>query len=487
MRAQRGHIGGSGLATLLSSQRIPPIYVVAFAMLAGDALGNAHLSVPFWLAVAVAIAAALAFLFRRANLGIALVAIGIAAAAGGSVHEVLDAPPPASSIRRLGDGVEAILEGRLVREVERYQGRLHLFLKVERAARVNQSLAPASGLVRVTLLHPEDSDYRIGDELRVTAKLRYPRNLGDPGEFDYEAYLAREGITATAVVQERAAIELVARAWLFPSSAIESIRARLGALIDSNLDYPEREEMRALVIGDRGGIGRDLRETFALTGMAHLLVISGLHLSLVAAAAFAAMRMILSILAPVVIIRGWGNKLAACAAMIAVTCYAAIAGHHVSTIRALVMVLSYAAAVMLDRSREVLASLAAAAIVICLWLPGSTADIGFQLSFASVLAIVLGMRRYKAWWRRNRERVDAWSPDLQRLARVTAAVGGYVAVSFWALIGTAALTAYHFNQFSTVGIAANAVVVPIMAGGGAVGGLCGALLSVMSPSGGARW
>src|SRR5277367_6981772 len=99
--------------------------------------------------------------------------------------------------------------------------------------------------------------------------------------------------------------------------------------------------MRALVIGDSGGIGRELRETFALTGMAHLLVISGLHLSLVAAAAFAAVRLTLSILAPVVMIRGWGNKIAAGAAMIAVLCDAAIAGHHVSTVRALIMVLSY--------------------------------------------------------------------------------------------------------------------------------------------------
>ena len=83
--------------------------------------------------------------------------------------------------------------------------------------------------------------------------------------------------------------------------------------------------------------------------------------------------------------RGYANKFAAAAAALAVCAYAAIAGHHVSTIRALVMVLSYAMAIMIDRSRELIASLALAALIICLTLPASTADIGFQLSFASVL------------------------------------------------------------------------------------------------------
>jgi competence protein ComEC len=171
--------------------------------------------------------------------------------------------------------------------------------------------------------------------------------------------------------------------------------------------------------------------------------------------------------------------------MVAVIGFAALAGHRLSTMRAMVMVLTYAAAVMLDRTREVLASLALAAIVICLWLARSTADIGFQLSFTSVLAIVLGMRRYEGWWRRNRERVSALAPDLGRLVRVAAAIGGYVAVSFWALIGTAALTAYHFNQISLVGVAANAVVVPIFAGGGMIGGISGVVVSFVSPTAGA--
>ena len=155
--------------------------------------------------------------------------------------------------------------------------------------------------------------------------------------------------------------------------------------------------------------------------------------------------------------RGYANKFAAIAAMLAVCAYASIAGHHVSTIRALVMVLAYMMAVTIDRSSEAIASLALAAIVICVALPGSTADIGFQLSFVSVIAIVLGMRRFAAWF--------AAPQAPRRLAGEPSSHGwtfaefaaGYLAVSFWAMVGTAPLTAFHFNQFAIVGLVANAV------------------------------
>src|SRR6202035_4526188 len=156
--------------------------------------------------------------------------------------------------------------------------------------------------------------------------------------------------------------------------------------------------------GDRGGIGRDLRERFALTGLAHMLVISGLHLGFVAAAAFSLVRFLMMFF-PALAARGYANKSGALGAALAASAYAALAMPHVSTARALVMVLAYTLAVIADRARALLASLALAAIVICLALPGSTADIGFQLSFASVLAIVLGTRRF-APWRQRRFGID---------------------------------------------------------------------------------
>ncbi|MFI5352641.1 MAG: DNA internalization-related competence protein ComEC/Rec2 [Candidatus Binatales bacterium] len=469
------------LAHLLPISEIPPIYCVALAIVAGDGLGNLGAGLPLSCAIIAAIGAAALLLARHPAAGISIALLGIAAASTIPVHELLAPPLGSVSIRRFADGARVTIEGRLVREAEPYHGRTHLYVGVERAGEAPAAMQPARGTVRVTALYP--AGFKIGEQVRVTSRIRFPRNYGNPDEFDYEAYQAREAVAATMVVTEApgragssSEIESIGYARRWPASAIEEIRARIGASIDANLESPEREEMRALLIGDQGGIDESLRDDFALTGMAHLLVISGLHLSFVAAATFAAARLVLALF-PILMIRGYANKLAAIAAAVAVTAYAAIAGHHVSTARALVMVLAYLFAVMIDRAREVPASLALAAIVICFAIPGSTADIGFQLSFVSVIAIVLGMRRF-ARWRERRLAVSGLALVRESIGRRAAAVIlGYCAVSFWAMLGTAPLTAYHFNQFAMVGVIANAVVVPVMGFAGVTLGLAGAATS----------
>jgi competence protein ComEC len=147
-----------------------------------------------------------------------------------------------------------------------------------------------------------------------------------------------------------------------------------------------------------------------------------------------------------------------------------------------VIVLAYALAIIVDRARALLASLALAAIVICFAMPGSTADIGFQLSFVSVLAIVLGMRRFAPWWRSRFAVRDPSEHAPSWIKRAGAAVAGYIAVSFWALLGVAPLTARHFNQFSVVGVVANAITVPVIAIGGVICGLAACAIGVILPA-----
>lgn len=458
--------------------RFPPIYAVAIALLAGDSLGNWRIFVPLWVAGALGAAALLLFIAARRGAGVAIALAAIAASATVPVHAILSPEADPMSLRNFPDGAMLTIEGRLAREAESFPDKMRLYLDADRARQGAAQLVPVHGMVRITLLNP--GAWRVGDEVRVSGRIRFPRNFGDPGEFDYENFMARSGICATmlAAGPSRAApaIELLSRHYSFPASTVESVRARIAAFIDRNLDDPAASEMRALLIGDRGGIDRGMHEVFGRTGMAHMLVISGLHLSMVAGAMFALVRMLI-LLIPALGERGLANKLAALAAAAAVCAYAAVAGHHVSTTRALVMVLAYMLAVIIDRPREAVASLALAAIVILVAIPGSSADIGFELSFASVLSIVLGMRRFSAWIARRRvERGFAGiSPSHGEIAWEWAL--GYVAVSFWAMLGVAPLTAYYFNQFSLVGLAANAVVVPIMGFGGTVLGLFAAAVS----------
>jgi competence protein ComEC len=348
---------------------------------------------------------------------------------------------PAYSVRNFSDGIAVTLEGRINRAAQQYPDREYVFVDVERAGAAGSKLEASSGTVRLTVVGAS-APARVGDEVRVAGVLRFARNFGDPGEFDYAGYLARQGIAGTMVlnVSRRERLAVIGYRREFPTSQIAAICARIGAFIDANLGGEERAEMRALVIGDRGGIGEPLRQRFALTGLAHMLVISGLHLGFVAAAAFAFLRFTMMLFSALTA-RGYANKAAAFAAALAASAYAVIAMPHVSTARALVMVLAYTLAIVADRARALLASLALAAIVICLTLPGSTSDIGFQLSFASVLAIVLRMRRFVPWWRRRFGIREPAEHTPRRISRAAAAIAGYAAVSFWALVGVAPLTA----------------------------------------------
>lgn len=452
--------------------------MVAGAIALGDGLGNFRCFAPEWIALALTAAATCAYLFARPRFGYALAIVALVAAATIPGRELLAPAVTPNSIREFSDGEKITFEGVLDRTPERFPGLTHLYVAVDRAAVAGAPLSASSGEIRIAVLDP--ARFRIGDIVRMTGRIRFPRNDGNPGEFDYQGFLERAGIAATVTAPEHsygtAAFSTVGYRRPIVAGATESVRDRIGAFFDANLHDPERAEMRALVIGDRGGISEDLRQRFALTGMAHLLVISGLHLSFVAAAVFALVRLLM-MLAPGLASRGWANKVAAIAASAAVCAYAAIAGHHVSTVRALVMVLAYMFAIVIDRSREALASLACAAIVICVAIPGSTADLGFQLSFASVIAIIMGMQRFAAWltWRRYRRRLPpegaayGWT--------IAGGVLAYVAVSFWAMLGTAPLTAFHFNQFAIVGLFANAVVVPIM---GFFATLCGLSAAILS-------
>ncbi len=465
-RPPTGRAAGTSLA------RIPALYLVAIAILTGDAAGSMRLGIPPGLAAALGVAALAAFLLAKPELGIAIALGAIAIAAAAAAQLLYDPPPGAVSIRAFPDDRLIVLEGTLDREPERVRDVTRLYLRVERAGIEGASLAVASGQVRLTVLEAEP--YRIGERLRVRTRIRSPRNYGDPGEFDYEAYMAREGVTATALVSHPGQIERIGYRRPFFWGTVEGIRRRIGAFIDAGLNYPERAEMRALIIGDRGGIDRPLRDTFALTGMAHMLIISGLHLGFVASVVFVLIRLA-CVPIPRLMILGYANKIAALGSGLAVLAYAAIAGTHVSTLRALIMVLCYVGAVLADRSREVVASLALAALIICLALPGSSMDVGFQLSFAAVLGILLGMRRYAAWWERFRERISGGRGEFLYLGG--GALIGYLAVSFFALFATAPLTASYFNQFSLAGLIANPVVVPVMALGGMVIGLFAAALS----------
>jgi competence protein ComEC len=301
-----------------------------------------------------------------------------------------------------------------------------------------------------------------GDVLAIDTTLRRPRNFANPGGFDVEGTLARRGLHVVASVWDPATIERIGREP--PSWTVRTLDAWRASVREAIVRQARPEVaavLLALVLGDESAIDPALRTAFTRAGVVHVLSVSGLHVAIVIAGAAGLLAWSLG-RSERILLRADPRKLAVPGGLLASLLYGGLAGFAVATIRAVAMAAVVALAVLLDRRAEPLRALALAAIALALLQPGAPADVSFQLSVASVAALLLGPHvrdgAERGWIRRA-------------LAAATAA---------W--IGTAPLTAFHFHQVSLVSVVANPVVVPLFEAASLLPALAGALLAPVSPT-----
>jgi hypothetical protein len=138
--------------SLGSLLEIAPIYLIAIAILAGDALGVSLLAVPMWLAAILAIVATALFMRRAPSAATAVAIVAIAAAVSMSARESVVPHYSAHSIGNFPDGAALTLEGRINRASQQYPDREYVFVDVERAGAAASKLQASSGTVRLTII-----------------------------------------------------------------------------------------------------------------------------------------------------------------------------------------------------------------------------------------------------------------------------------------------------------------------------------------------
>jgi competence protein ComEC len=331
--------------------------------------------------------------------------------------------------------------------------RTHFVLEVNTLAREDVE-HPVRGRIRVTVMG--EAALSPGDQVIFPASIRAFTNFKNPGAFDYRRHMAFEGIQGSAWVQAPKLQRIGSRTRSAATRLIHGARMRLARMIDAAGDESAGQEkavLKALVFGERSGIDDALRERFNRAGVGHLLAISGLHVGIVATVTFGSLCWILSFFQPL-LWRGWSRQWAAAATLVPVLAYGVLAGMSPSTQRAETMVAVFLAAIMLGRSHDILNTLAVAALLILAFFPPALFSISFQLSFAAVLAIVVGLEKIGA----SREAQAVRSPA-RRAGRWLA---GFMLVSVLAIAGTTPVVLFHFNQTSLVGIAANLLLVPLV-------------------------
>lgn len=429
-----------------------PLVVSLAALLVGQAAATVSGFGSVWPLTVLLAALSLPFCFVRRRWGLLGLACALAFQWGFSAHHRLLRPGSSPGDVGYLARTETVIEGRLYREPEGQGTWSRWYLSAERVW-TPQGSRKTSGNVLVTVRNAY-RHWHYGDVVRVPLRLRPPRNRGE--RFDYRAFLARRGIYRVAYLHNDWEAVRVSRGgglrgW------IETARRRIGRFVERRFGPESGALVKALMLGDRGGLSRETRERFAAVGMSHILSISGLHVGMLGLAVFVLLRTVASrstrllLSLPV-------YKLAAFGSLVPVVLYTVVAGARIPTVRAAIMIGLYQLAVLCGRQVNIFVTLAWAAVIAALCWPGAVMEVSFQLSFLAVLAIVAALRLF----RHTPLMRSADSPASGRLHRLWPSVLLAFLVPFFAAVGTGPLVAHHFGYVSLAGFVANPLLVPLV-------------------------
>ena len=304
-------------------------------------------------------------------------------------------------------------------------------------------------------------DLKVGERIRFPAKLKEFENFNNPGNFDYRFYMKSRGLSFVAIVSDGRYVVPMGEGNLgFAGSILEKARGPLRQFFHERLSKTISPIYTALILGERQGLTSKLREPFNRSGVSHIMAVSGLHLGLVAWLFFISIKWLLSLSYHVTLMTDI-RKLTAIITTVPVIAYALLTGLHISTQRAMVMVLVFLWSFIIGREKDVWSSLSLAALIILTLNGDALFTISFQLSFVAVAGILwlapLIFSRI-AKFKKDKEIFN----KSQILHSILTHTLGLIAVTTAATIMTIPLIAHHFHRFSTVSLPANLTVVPII-------------------------
>ena len=215
-----------------------------------------------------------------------------------------------------------------------------------------------------------------GERIRFPAKLREPRNFGNPGAWDYRQYLANRGLVALGSARADK-VEIMpgfagSRAGKWQSRARRSVLARVQRI------WPQRQAAltEAMVIGETGHIGREIKTEFQRSGTYHILVVSGMNVAILAWVVFWVLRRLRA-----------GEALASALTILLSIGYAWLADLGAPIVRAVLMCAVYLISRLLYRDNSPMNAIGIAGLAVLAFDPRALFDASFQLTFLSVLAI----------------------------------------------------------------------------------------------------
>ena len=212
----------------------------------------------------------------------------------------------------------------------------------------------------------------------------------------------------------------------------------LQRMADNGLESDAYAVVAAMSLGDKSELTRDIKNTYSVSGASHVLALSGLHLGVI--------YMLLSLFLP---FRRW-PVLSQIVTLLLVWAFVLLVGMPVSMIRSAIMLTIYGVFLLGRRNKMSINVLAFTAIVMLLWNPAWLFDVGFQMSFMAVWAILLFVPQVEDCFSAKYLMEHPWKKRFLDM----------VTVAFSAQLGVAPLIAYYFGRFSTFFLLTNFIVIP---------------------------
>ncbi len=278
-------------------------------------------------------------------------------------------------------------------------------------------------------------DVNIGSQVILTGKLSFWKSATNPGEFDAEKYYSNRDVLFSL---KKAEIQKVSLSDNRILQNLKEFRLRQEAFLDEFLPYYNSAIMKAMLFGNKKEIEEEIKSLYQNNGIAHILAISGLHISLIGMSIYR--------LFGYLPIPKW---LVLLGSEIFLLLYGCMVGFSASTFRAIFMFTFFLLSKVLKRSYDMITAMAASAIVQLMIHPGYLFDCGFQLSYAAIMGIAILLPALEE------------IVDLIKNKYLRKGISLFLP-SLSVTLFTAPILIYHYYELSFFSIVFNFIVLPLM-------------------------